>query len=347
MSVSNTQVTCPKCRSVLRPAKPLPAGKQVKCPKCGTTFTTPGAEPETIGLVEDDPPKKTAPAKAGPDRPAGKKGKPDRPGGPKGKPAKPPKPAAPARKTEEEEEGGTYGFVREESKEEEDKPDISYAPDMSIKDLRGPAQSAIMGPSNRLMFCGAAGFLGWLLATVILLIPVLFPVQETNPEGEDKDKAQSTASASDKSGEEGAKKKKGEAPNHSFFDVGDIPLSKVADLPWYLVILALPIPGALFAVYSATIAFGAVKMQELESRPWGIAACVMALLPINTGGLALVLVLFEQMLLGMVFDFDWFLYAILGVSAGLLWLIQAGIGLTGLTTLMKPEVIAGFEFVPD
>src|SRR5262249_4541151 len=31
--------TCPECKSVLRPAKPLPSGKKVTCPKCKAAFT--------------------------------------------------------------------------------------------------------------------------------------------------------------------------------------------------------------------------------------------------------------------------------------------------------------------
>jgi predicted Zn finger-like uncharacterized protein len=38
-----SELTCPHCSSVLRPAAPVPAGKKVRCPKCKETFTAGGA----------------------------------------------------------------------------------------------------------------------------------------------------------------------------------------------------------------------------------------------------------------------------------------------------------------
>ena len=40
------KITCPECQSVLRPAKPVPAGKTVKCPECGSRFTVSDEEPQ-------------------------------------------------------------------------------------------------------------------------------------------------------------------------------------------------------------------------------------------------------------------------------------------------------------
>ena len=57
---------CPKCRATLKPAKPVPEGKQVKCPKCQTAFkagetAAPQDEPKpaeeevaTYGVVKDE-----------------------------------------------------------------------------------------------------------------------------------------------------------------------------------------------------------------------------------------------------------------------------------------------------
>src|SRR5262245_61347192 len=59
MAVS--KLICPECEAVLRPAKPLEAGKRVKCPKCRTTFTAQGDDED-----EPEPPrpaKKAAPKK--------------------------------------------------------------------------------------------------------------------------------------------------------------------------------------------------------------------------------------------------------------------------------------------
>jgi predicted Zn finger-like uncharacterized protein len=58
------KLVCPKCRAVLKPAKPVPEGKTVKCPKCEETFTAGGkaAEENAKGAA-----KKSSPAKPDPD----------------------------------------------------------------------------------------------------------------------------------------------------------------------------------------------------------------------------------------------------------------------------------------
>jgi predicted Zn finger-like uncharacterized protein len=53
--------SCPNCRTVLRSANPLHAGKRVRCPKCNETFLVPEPEPAMDAPVveideEDDPP---------------------------------------------------------------------------------------------------------------------------------------------------------------------------------------------------------------------------------------------------------------------------------------------------
>ncbi|HTU89513.1 MAG TPA: hypothetical protein VMF69_05395, partial [Gemmataceae bacterium] len=138
--MATARITCPDCKSVLRPAEPVPDGKKVKCPKCGNKFITPG-------LVEDveERPQKKAPVKKAPKK--------------KGKSAKKAGAAKPASKKpdfdDDEESGGVYSFVgaaeKKEEDEEESRPHIEYAPDMSIKDLRGPASEAVVKPSNLIM----------------------------------------------------------------------------------------------------------------------------------------------------------------------------------------------------
>ena len=67
--------------------------------------------------------------------------KPKKPADKKAAPKKPVK-----EKTDDDEEGGTYAYMKEEQVADEDKPAIEYAPDMSIKDLRGPAASRWSAP---------------------------------------------------------------------------------------------------------------------------------------------------------------------------------------------------------
>ena len=158
---------------MLEPAKPLPAGKPVKCPECGNRFTAPEEEAPKAPLKK--------PKKAAADEPEAAERKPKKAADGKkavaeedGRaPAAEKKPAA--KKSDDDEEGGVYGYVKEEEAEEEDKPDIEYAPDMSTKDLRGPAPSALVQPSNALIIVGLAGFFGWLALIVVHLIPDRVP----------------------------------------------------------------------------------------------------------------------------------------------------------------------------
>src|SRR5439155_21717620 len=58
------KLTCPKCKSILRPAKPLPSGKTVKCPKCGTVFKAVEEQiQDAIPFLPEEPPAQPASAK--------------------------------------------------------------------------------------------------------------------------------------------------------------------------------------------------------------------------------------------------------------------------------------------
>ena len=263
-----TKLTCPKCETVLKPAKPLPEGKKVKCPKCATVF---GAAEAADAAARTPQP---AAAKKGP---------------PKG-------PALPRPGDEEEESKGIYGFEKSDEPEEEEdedgkpkKPQINYAPDMSIKDLRGPAQAAVMKPSNALIFVGIMGFLGWLGLIVVLLIPVLFPLPDEN-EGKPRPAkslgpalaagAQAPAPASPfGAGAAGPKSddKKKEEDTKSAFDVAGIDFGLLSAFVWWMLILAI-LPLVLGMVYCSFLTYGGVKMQNLESWGWSLAGSIIGLL---------------------------------------------------------------------
>src|SRR4051794_4957416 len=116
--MSQTKVECPECGKVLRPARPIEPGKKVRCPKCEAVFVAPD-EGEVVGIAikPEDGPKKKKPAAA------------------KAKADASAKKAGAAAAAGDDEEEGAYGVIREEV--DEDKPKIEYAPDQSIKDLRG------------------------------------------------------------------------------------------------------------------------------------------------------------------------------------------------------------------
>src|SRR4051794_18900273 len=129
-----TKLVCPECSKVLRPAKPVAAGKKVRCPKCEFVFVAGEDEDEDGAEEEEERPKKKKPVAAKKEAPAKK--------------------AAPTKKAaaDGEEEEGAYSLVGDN--EDEDKPRINYAPDSSIKDLRGPAVLKLMPPTNKLTFSG-------------------------------------------------------------------------------------------------------------------------------------------------------------------------------------------------
>jgi hypothetical protein len=331
MTVSWSKLICPECRTALKPTKPVPTGKKVKCPECGFTFPAPGAREEPAARKP-----KAAPGQAA------------------RKPAAKPAPKK-APRDDDEEGGGTYAFIGEgpAAPEEEDKPDINYAPDMSIKDLRGPAQAAVVRPSNWLILQGIAGFLGWLGFLIILLIPILFPLDDSGTEAKPKPALMiGTGLGAGASGgtpfrpPNQAGKPKEEDEQTTFFILLGWDLTVLSLYAWWLMAL-LVLPLLLGLVYSAILTLGAVKMQNLESRGWGIASCIMVMVPINAGGIALLMAIFGRFLLNMLFDEAATVNMVIVIAIALEWLSQIGIGVWALRTLLQPAVIAGYEYVAD
>src|SRR5262249_45161874 len=81
----------------------------------------------------------------------------------------------------DDEEEGAYGVIREG--DDEDKPKIEYAPDQSIKDLRGPAVQLLTPPTNLLIRSGFIGVIGCIVLLLLLGIPALLPVKEHDGRG--------------------------------------------------------------------------------------------------------------------------------------------------------------------
>ena len=333
------KLTCPECSTVLKPAKPVPAGKKVKCPRCETIFTAGPDEDE-----EDTPAPKAAARKSSPD----KSRKPA---------AKAPAKAAPKKK-EDDDEGGTYGYLKEEGEEEEEeenKPKISYAPDLSIKDLRGPAVSLLMGPTNKLTLCGMIGFIGWLIFLVLILIPALFPLQEdtTKPKLVMKfGRGLAAVSPSGGGPGPGGGGGKADAPKlaeekSSFYEIAGVDLSVMCEMAWYLFLPSL-LPILVLMCYSGLVAYGAIQMQNLESYGWGMAASIMVMIPGTCcGGVVLVIGMVFQFVLGLILDDVFYVGMLASVVTSGVWLACVGVGIWNLTTLFNPGVVAGFEYEPE
>lgn len=176
-----SRLTCPDCKKVMRPAKPLPAGKKVKCPECGNIFAAGDAADDGEPGLRRPKSMASKKAPAGAEK-AGKKAKQPARDAIKSAAKPKPKPKEEAPKpSSDDEEGGTYSFVDDTPKdgEEDGKPQIEYAPDMSIKDLRGPATEILVRPTNLLLIDGLIGFLGYLLLMIIMLIPAVTPLSES------------------------------------------------------------------------------------------------------------------------------------------------------------------------
>ena len=340
------RLTCLECQTVLRPAKPVAEGKKVVCPKCNATFLA-GANNGATAAAKP----KTAKAKAESVAPEPKKPEPP--------------------KDDDDGSGGTYGVIRDPDEEEvvdvkgkkkgeprKKKPEINYAPDMSVKDLRGPAQAAVITPSNILLITGLIGFLGWLVALVLMLIPFLFPldnadvVDKTGPMkviqpvnqglGVMAMEVQPIATGSP----EELKKEADEAKKqNSFLMVFGYDLAWLTFYQWYMFLLCLS-PIFLGLIYSGIICAGASMIQNLDSRAWGIASSIMVMFPLNAGGFILVSLVVQGQLLGMIFEES----ALVPIEIG--WIVivcvaELGAGIYMLTVLLQEKVRDGFEFKPD
>ncbi len=364
-----TKVSCPHCKTVLRPAKPLPVGKKVKCPKCKTDFT---AEADNGDVPAD--------AKATPATPAAKK-----------KAAKPPEPIAPPKKPDDdddEDSGGTYNIIaadrpktqedldreaEERGDDDEDDPNkVDFVPDHSIKDLRGPAQLAVNRPSNLLIANGVIGFFGWVILFIIMILPVVFPVVDEDEDdaagGKDKPSKPALAIPDGLAALGNFHKQQGGSPPNQPAPNFPVPQQKKDDkkpekklslymvyvwdlrvltmYPWYLFIVFLT-PIFFGIAYAVVMTYGAVQMQNLQSRTWGIVASCMCMFPFSTWGfVTIVSMVISLVVFGLLEEQGSVLYCL--VAFGTLETLGCvGIGAYGLMTMMSQEVIDGFEYVPD
>jgi hypothetical protein len=311
-----SKLTCPECHKVLRPAKPLAIGKKVKCPRCETVFVA----------VEDEE-EAEAPKARTRDEGRARTG-----GGGKPPAAKPARKKAEAKKPERE-EIGTYGYVQEDE-DPEDRPQIYYGHDTSIKDLRGPARTLCVKPSNLLLISGLVGAIGWLVLILMLVIPVVFPITESKDEYQPWRPPDPSKAA--------AKKK-----DPSFYEIWGVDAAYFTKKPWYLFMVSL-IPLALGFVYSGLTAYGGVQMQNLESRRWAMAGSIMAMVPLNMGGVIILVGLLTNFIFLSQLEMDaGYTTFLVILFTSIVWIASLAAGLRCLLILNDEDVIAGFEYVPD
>jgi len=354
-----SKLTCPNCKTVLKPAKPLPAGKKVKCPKCSTDFTADEGDANKIDAA------KTLAAAAAMAAPGGAKKKADKPAEKKPEPKE---------LTEEEESAGVYNIlaadrpklgIEDDEDEDEDKGKdgkVDFVPDHSIKDLRGPAQAAVIRPSNLLIANGVVGFFGWAILFILLIIPVVFPTLEDDENAKDAiakptliiPPGLSSLGTFTPGGNAGgnvfqppAKKPlKPEEKRNTIYLVYTLDLSTMSNFQWYLFALCLS-PIFLGMIYAGVMTWGAVHMQNLQSRTWGIVSSCMSMFPYATMGFVTVCSMIITLVVGMVADEPITVLIVLIAFWVLEAILCVLIGVYGLTTLMRPDVIDGYEYVPD
>jgi hypothetical protein len=166
------KVKCPDCGLALNPAKAPQPGKKVKCPRCANIFVVPA--PTEVQAPPQPAAKKASPAiQKAPSKPAAAGKAPAPPGKPPGPP-----PAA-------DDEAGIYGLkmsAEEEKQNEEEKPDIVYAPDLSVKDPRGPATAVLVKPTNIMLLLGSLGFFWGVFVFGAGLWPFIFSEYLVPPE---------------------------------------------------------------------------------------------------------------------------------------------------------------------
>jgi DNA-directed RNA polymerase subunit M/transcription elongation factor TFIIS len=307
------KIICPECEAVLKPTKPVPDGRRVKCPKCGEPFTTPGlgGEEAEEKVVRRAAPSKSAGAAQPSKAPAKKKKAAEKPA--------PPPAASKPKGDDDDEEGGTYGYIKEEEPDPEDKPQIDYAPDMSIRDLRGPAQAKVMRPSNGLMIGGALGLIFDMLVLAWAVWPFLFSEHVVDhvkvleefygirsaSDDDDKPKQNPQNPAAQKPKKDIPKERK---------DLSDEDLAIVEKVESAEIMIRVITAVVYFLaiVYCGFQIVAAVKMQNLESYGWSMAAAILGMIPF-----------------------------------GNFWLVSLPCGIWALVTLRDEEVIAGFEYVPE
>jgi hypothetical protein len=329
-----TKLICPECNATLKPSQPVPDGKRVKCPKCGAGFAAPGVlAKEVFEVVEpDQAPPTVVPTALKKDRP---------PVRPAKLPQAKPKPKKPAPPKNDEDEGGTYSFV-DQGNLDEGKPDINYVPDTSIKDLRGPAMGHLVQPSNFLMSVAALSLVLSMFAITEQAWPFMFAEHILNHV--DYFSAKYEKSSDQRTRERGKNLLNSKRDVLSKEELQELEEAESVETRNHIILIVL---FFLLVIYDGVIVAGAVKMQNMESRPWSLAAAIMMIIPVAGGGILFIIWLFVPMLMSIGLDDEDTIYYITYVLMGLIAALVSAVGGWALRVLLHQEVIDGFNYVAD
>ena len=285
MANDSISMKCEHCSANLKLPGTLAPGKKIKCPKCSGVITVPSAS------APSNPPKEE---KKAPEAPPKKKS-----GG-------------------DDDDGVLYGLrdIPKPGEEVKSKPTVNYALDTSNKDLRGPAQAALLGPSNKIMFrsmfCVALcvfsfGTAVWpfVFSEDILdykeTLKAYFKIEAEKAKGnpELQKKLVARGSSIDKNAKNDIlahnvypeiaerQKKLGITPDDQGITLEPAEQAFIKEIrtkqvPYRISWIVLSL---LILVYNAVEAMAAVRMQALESYNWSMACAIMGIIPFNCIGL--------------------------------------------------------------
>lgn len=144
--MAENRYPCPECGAILKPAKPVAAGKKLRCPKCDTVFAPATAE-----------------AEAGP-RPAAAAAK------------------ASKRPQLDDDDVTAYGVAEGDKEEEATREERNKAmgplKDRRPKSARGPAQAIATKPSNQMLATATMACVSSVISILVILWPIIFSVEK-------------------------------------------------------------------------------------------------------------------------------------------------------------------------
>ena len=263
------------------------------------------------------------------------------------------------KKTGMEYETNTYGVVKEEEDEaQEDKDERGddmvemYLKQSKSKDPRGPTQEAITKPTNWLIITGACGAVAYVILFLGLIILFWMPVtQPDRLEEGDKSKRYRghqvtpgvavVAHAIDP-----FLKEKEEARQAA---AGGVEVVVTRMIGWIqsLKVITFLLFSFVFLIgiaFASVIIYGAVKAQGMESRGWGIASSILAMVPINALGFMIITLTLLTLVANFLYD-DKLFVLILQIGFGVVELAWGiSIGSWNIRMLLDEKVVAGFEY---
>jgi hypothetical protein len=330
-----TRLTCPKCRAVLKPAKPVAEGKTIKCPKCEELFKAGEAPGASRGSAATTAKKPAGAAAAKTDDEEGEMYAVLKDEEEERKKALAEEREARKRRIRKAKRAGEEIDEEDEEAEEQDEdPEYDllkhYLESVKSKDPRGPAQQRVVTPSNWLLATGLVGFFGWAIVLIFFMIPIAFPILH------DDDPSMQKEGAAEKNWnkQQGIDKDKDKDKDKKTENL-DLAVT-IQQRAWSVVLFVFVL--LLGMAQGGAIAYGAVKMQSLESWNWSIASCILTIIPLHM----------MPVWVGLWWLFENFLFD------EMQWAIAAGIYAWGpivgglcLKAFLNPVVKAGFTYRPD